>query len=155
MTETIHGGACSPLDPNNNGGTMAESLTSRLDNIASELSSHGMHARAQAVREAITELDKQYSVPPGPPNVSEEVWRDYVAHRKAKRAKLTQRAIQLLCKKIAELSQDQADRCLELSIENGWTGVFPQQVETGNAQRSGQSERNLGAAERVRRANAD
>lgn len=133
---------------------MAESLTKRLERLRNDLDFMGMGDKAEVVREAITELDKQNSVPPGPPNVSEEVWRDYVAHRKAKRAKLTTRAIQLLCKKISGLSQDQADRCLELSIENGWTGVFPQQVEGDNAQRSGQSERNLGAAERVRRANA-
>lgn len=67
--------------------------------------------------------------PPCPPNVSESVWTGYVEHRRAKRARLTDHAVKLLTRKLEDLSQSQADRCLELSIENGWTGVFPEQVQ--------------------------
>lgn len=61
-----------------------------------------------------------------PPNVSHQSWKDYLDHRKAKRAPVTQRAAELIGKKLASLSPSEADRCLELSIENGWTGVFPE-----------------------------
>lgn len=80
---------------------------------------------------------KEPKLPPCPPNVSESVWAAYVDHRKAKKAKLTDHAVKLLTKKLADLSQQQADRCLELSIENGWTGVFPEQIQRSGGHRSG------------------
>lgn len=66
-----------------------------------------------------------------PPNVSQQVWHDYLDHRKAKRAPVTQRAAELISKKLDGLPTAEADRCLELSIENGWTGVFPERNKSG------------------------
>jgi len=96
--------------------------------------------------------------PPGPPNVSESVWADYVDHRKAKRAKLTGRAVELITKKLEGLSPPLADECLNESIENGWTGVFPERMRSRTDEnRSGHSSeggrRTLGVAERVALAN--
>ena len=53
----------------------------------------------------------------------EETADAYIAHRKAKRAKLTERAAQLIAKKLA--GHPDPDSVIENSIMNGWTGVFP------------------------------
>ena len=97
-----------------------------------------------------------------PPNVSPEVWGDFFDHRKAKRAKLTDRAAELITKKLHGLSPPQADQCLELSIENGWTGVFPERVqERGHENRSGNSQqgpggrKTLSVSERIAVANGE
>ncbi|MDP0496390.1 MAG: helix-turn-helix domain-containing protein [Verrucomicrobiota bacterium JB024] len=88
-----------------------------------------------------------------PPNVSPKVWGDYVDHRKAKRAKLTDRAIELITKKLQGLSPPAADQCLELSIENGWTGVFPERVRSGTHENRSANCPAGGVAERIARAN--
>ncbi len=64
--------------------------------------------------------------PIGPTNVTPSVWMDYLDHRKAKRSSVTPKAAELIAKKLFGLARHEADRCLELSIENGWTGVFPE-----------------------------
>lgn len=48
---------------------------------------------------------------------------DFIAHRKAKRAKLTLRAAELIADKLDGLSDP--DAAVFESIANGWTGVFP------------------------------
>lgn len=89
-----------------------------------------------------------------PPNVSPRVWDDYRAHRKAKRAALTPRAIELITSKLASLPQPTADACLLLSIENGWTGVFPERFHENrsNSSNHGTGKR-LSLVDQVRQAN--
>lgn len=57
--------------------------------------------------------------------VSEEMADAFIAHRKAKRSKLTPHAATLIAAKLRGLSQAEAAECIENSIANGWTGVFP------------------------------
>jgi len=47
----------------------------------------------------------------------------FIAHRNAKRAKLTDHAAALIARKLADCPDPVA--VVELSIMNGWTGVFP------------------------------
>lgn len=57
--------------------------------------------------------------------LSESVADDYIAHRKAKRAKLTLKAAQILAKDLAPVGRDAADAAALKSIAQGWTGIFP------------------------------
>lgn len=53
----------------------------------------------------------------------------FIDHRKAKRAKLTDHAAQLIARKLGECPDPVA--AVELSIMNGWTGVFPDRSRSG------------------------
>lgn len=55
-----------------------------------------------------------------------DVWSDFVAHRKALKAKLTPHAANLIVRKLDELRAKGHDPAaiLNRSIENGWKGVF-------------------------------
>jgi hypothetical protein len=55
--------------------------------------------------------------------VSEETADAFIAHRKAKKAKLTEHAAILIAKKLR--GHPDPDGVVERSIMNGWTGVFP------------------------------
>lgn len=61
-----------------------------------------------------------------------EQWADFVAHRKAKKSKLTDLAITKLINKLDALRKEGNDLAavLDQSVANDWTGVFP--VKTGN-----------------------
>lgn len=58
--------------------------------------------------------------------LSEEMADAFIAHRKAKRAKLTDHAAQLIAAKLS--THPDPDAVVEQSIMNGWTGVFPDRV---------------------------
>lgn len=60
--------------------------------------------------------------------VSQETADAFIAHRKAKRSKLTPHAASLIAAKLRGLSSADATACIEESIANGWTGVFPRQA---------------------------
>ena len=60
--------------------------------------------------------------------LGEEAVDDFLDHRKAKRAKVTPKAAQLIAAKLAGHPEPEA--AIYLSIENGWTGVFPEKVKT-------------------------
>lgn len=64
---------------------------------------------------------------PPPPGVSEDQWAGFVAHRKAKRQPLTDRAYQLLVAKLADLADDghPPGEMIDRAVERGWTTVFP------------------------------
>ena len=59
--------------------------------------------------------------------VSEDVADGFIAHRKAKRSKLTEQAASLIAKKLR--GNPDADAVVLRSIENGWTGVFPESLK--------------------------
>lgn len=59
--------------------------------------------------------------------VSEETAEAFIAHRKAKRAKLTVHAAELIAGKIR--GHPAPDAVVLESIANGWTGVFPEKVQ--------------------------
>jgi len=79
-------------------------------------------------------------------------WSDFVAHRKALRKPLTQRAAELAIKTLADLRRQGHDptKVIEQSITSGWTGLFPLRTEGSKHE----AHRNLSAVERVREANA-
>lgn len=70
----------------------------------------------------------------------------FIDHRKAKRAKLTPRAAELIAKKLAQ--HPDPDAVVELSIMNGWTGVFPENPQ----QKRNQSHDRSNATDIARRA---
>lgn len=57
-------------------------------------------------------------------------WNEYVQYRKESRKQITPRAAQMLIKKITAYSIPVAIAALNKSIENSWTGVFPESVKT-------------------------
>jgi len=60
--------------------------------------------------------------------LSEPVAGDFIAHRRTKRSPLTLKAAQLIAKKLA--MHPDPDSVVEESIANGWTGVFPDRVNS-------------------------
>ena len=66
--------------------------------------------------------------------LSAEVADAYIEHRKAKRSKITVRAAELIAKKLSDHPSPNA--VVERSIENGWTGVFPDQVQAATTRRT-------------------
>lgn len=62
-----------------------------------------------------------------------EAWNDFVEHRQAKRAPLTNKAAQIIFKTFRKksLTLSQATECLNDSVANGWTGIFPDKVKNG------------------------
>lgn len=69
-----------------------------------------------------------------PTNLNESAWQDYVRHRKEIRAKkLTPRGEKMAMNKLAKLSPDQQQACVDLTISNGWQGLFPEKVMSERA----------------------
>lgn len=64
--------------------------------------------------------------------LSEEATDAYIEHRRSKRAKLTERAAELIVKKLN--GHPSPDAVIEESIANGWTGVFPDKGGGGRQQ---------------------
>ena len=61
-----------------------------------------------------------------------QAWQDFVDHRKAKKAKMTKKAIQLIFKDMPKTESD-AIASIEQSIKHGWTGVFPVKKENNQS----------------------
>ena len=58
-----------------------------------------------------------------------EVWKEFKKYRKKMRRPLTDRAEELVLKKLANTDKATAIKALELSIERSWIGVFPEAVD--------------------------
>jgi hypothetical protein len=77
--------------------------------------------------------DAIHKEPPLPPKggerailcevMSERSADDFIAHRKAKRAKLTERAAQIIADNLR--GHHDPDAVVRMSVMNGWTGIFP------------------------------
>jgi hypothetical protein len=59
----------------------------------------------------------------------QEIVNSYIQHRKEKGKPITPKAGSLLARKLAKYSKQVAKAALLSSIENGWTGVFPESVK--------------------------
>jgi len=61
-----------------------------------------------------------------------QAWQDFIDHRKAKKAKMTEKAVKLIFK---DLPKNEADAIasIEQSIKNGWTAIFPLKKETASS----------------------
>jgi hypothetical protein len=55
----------------------------------------------------------------------QEAISNFIQHRIDKKAKLTQRACDLLAKKLLKFTSDEIIDAIEESISSGWTGIFP------------------------------
>lgn len=62
--------------------------------------------------------------------LSPQVADDFIEHRRAKRAKLSPRAAELIARKLE--GHPNPDAVVNESIQNGWTGVFPRPQQKGN-----------------------
>jgi len=62
-----------------------------------------------------------------------QAWQDFIDHRKAKKAKMTKKAIELIFKDLPKVEAE-AIASIEQSIKHGWTGVFAVKKETSQTQ---------------------
>lgn len=58
-------------------------------------------------------------------------WAEWLGYRAKKRAKVTDVTAARQLKMLAALPEQQAVACLDLSITNGWTGLFPDKAKPG------------------------
>jgi hypothetical protein len=59
--------------------------------------------------------------------LNEQAWLEYVAHRKAIKAPaLSAKGVQIKQAQLRKLSPEDQQACIELSIGNGWRGLFPE-----------------------------
>jgi hypothetical protein len=90
-------------------------------------------------KDLIKEKTKQKEKTPLPAWLSEELWKDFVEHRKLLRKPLTPLAVTRILNTLnevaADYSEDEARQCLDTSIANGWLGVFPPKAQAATPQR--------------------
>ena len=68
-----------------------------------------------------------------PPNLNEDAWSDYLKHRKElKVKKLTPKGELMAMRQLAELPRDEQQAVVDLTIQNGWTGLFPDKGRKGS-----------------------
>ncbi len=70
-----------------------------------------------------------------PPNVSPEIWREFVDYRRERRLSITETHTRRLLKKLSAAGAD-ADEMLTQTIENGWQGVFDVKDKPAPAKRA-------------------
>lgn len=73
-----------------------------------------------------------------PEDLPTDVWEAWCDHRKAIRKPLTARAVSLQLRDLRECSA-QPTAVLELSISNGWTGIFPNKADFPQRQKAAQA----------------
>lgn len=98
-----------------------------VDNVdKSGLPCTDVYARGHnAEAEAYTEAEKEVT----PDSLNTEAWLLYSEHRRELKAKrLTPRGVKMAMNKLAALSSDDQMRCVETTVANGWTGLFPEKV---------------------------
>ncbi|MFL1548801.1 helix-turn-helix domain-containing protein [Pseudomonas sp. D47] len=74
-----------------------------------------------------------------PANVSAEAWAGFCEMRKSKRKELTERACQLIAKKLA--GHAEPDAVLDNSTTNSWTDIYPSSVLPGVGAKNGKPSR--------------
>lgn len=74
-----------------------------------------------------TRLDTDKDKEETPAGLNQSAWDDYLSHRKDIRAKpLTKKGSGMAMKKLAVLSESDQQATVDLSISNGWQGLFPE-----------------------------
>lgn len=77
-----------------------------------------------------TRLDTDIDKTSLPENLNAEAWQLYLQHRKELRAKkLTKRGETMAQNKLLGLSPEEQMATVELSVSNGWTGLFPEKTK--------------------------
>lgn len=80
------------------------------------------YTQAEAEAESDTDI---------PSSLNARAWDDYMAHRKELKAKrLTDRGKKMAMNKLAKLPHDEQQEVVDLSISNGWQGLFPEKKAT-------------------------
>ena len=81
--------------------------------------------KKQTIKEKINKKERT----PLPAWLSEDLWNDFVEHRRLLRKPLTPlaatRVLKILQDVADQFSEAEARQCLDTSIANGWVGVFP------------------------------
>ena len=76
---------------------------------------------------------------PLPAWLSEELWKDFIAHRKLLKSPITPLAESRILKTLEQVASDyseaEARQCLDTSIAMGWKGVFPPKAPTATSPR--------------------
>lgn len=77
---------------------------------------------------------------PPPPGVSDDQWAGFIDHRIAKRERLTLRAYQLLCGKLAKYADAEwpPGRIIDHIVERRWTSFEPEWLTRSSETRNGQ-----------------
>lgn len=76
---------------------------------------------------AYTDTDTDTNKEETPAGLNQSAWDDYLSHRKDIRAKpLTKKGAGMAMKKLAVLSESDQQATVDLSISNGWQGLFPE-----------------------------
>lgn len=70
-----------------------------------------------------------------PANASDQAWADFCEMRKTKRAPLTQRACELIAKKLA--NHPEPDAVLDKSTTSSWSDIYPESVLPGAGAKAG------------------
>jgi len=82
---------------------------------------------------------KEKTKTPLPAWLSEELWNDFVEHRKQLKSPITPLAATRILKTLnqvaADYSEAEARQCLDTSIANGWLGVFPPKAQAATSPR--------------------
>ena len=90
-------------------------------------------------KDLIKEKTKQKEKTPLPAWLSEELWKDFIAHRKLLKSPITPlaelRILKTLEQVAAQHSEAEARQCLDTSIAMGWKGVFPPKAQAATSQR--------------------
>ncbi|MBS1204585.1 MAG: replication protein [Proteobacteria bacterium] len=115
--------ASSGLEPPESGG---DPQVLKHDPQVKDLEPQGKHVRAR-------KKSKFDPLTIKPSNVSPETWRDWVSHREEIGKRLTETTCRLQSKKLSDCSDP--DAVINLSITNGWTGLFPEKVYRPDAGR--------------------
>lgn len=95
-------------------------------------------------REQEREQGKARARPPGlPDSVNDELWSDFVDHRRQIKKPMTSKAVSMLVAKLARMETDghNAGNALAESIINGWQGVFPPKAGDRTAPPAGRPSR--------------
>ena len=93
--------------------------------------------KKQTNKEKVNQKEKTKT--PLPAWLSEELWNDFVEHRKLLKSPITPLAATRILKKLeqvaADYSEAEARQCLDTSIANGWLGVFPPKAQAATSPR--------------------
>ena len=100
--------------------------------------------KKQTNKEKVNQKEKTKT--PLPAWLSEELWEDFVEHRKLLRKPLTPLAETRILKTLNEVatnySEAEARQCLDTSIANGWLGVFPPKSQAATTRYQSADEKN-------------
>ena len=77
----------------------------------------------------LKENNQHITAPLSNSKINPLAWKDFVEHRKNKKVELTELAVEKAVKQLEKLSFEEQSSCVDLSIVNNWTGLFPDRVK--------------------------